>query len=131
MIEMKKPTTDQKYPDKIFSDERIDSLRAQVKNKDAESLLGKSGLAGPLKKRLAERMLEAELNHPLAQQSTQGRRAITATAAAPKRRSRPRVMCPWRFHATGFRLLSLRALRNIRGACLVLMRMCSVCTLAG
>src|SRR5260363_221477 len=33
MIEMKKPTTDKKYPDKIFSDERIDPLLAQVQTK--------------------------------------------------------------------------------------------------
>src|SRR5260363_439475 len=30
MIEMKKRTADKKYPDKIFSDERIDPLLAQV-----------------------------------------------------------------------------------------------------
>src|SRR5260364_84346 len=58
---------------KIFSDERIDPLLSQVQSKDAESLLGETGLAGQLKKRLAERMLEAELNHPLAEQSAQGK----------------------------------------------------------
>jgi putative transposase len=41
----------------------IDQLLAQVQNKDAESILGESGLAGQLKKQLAERMLAAELNH--------------------------------------------------------------------
>ncbi|MDP1211694.1 hypothetical protein Q6268_29290, partial [Klebsiella pneumoniae] len=51
---------------KLFPDELIDQLLAQVENKDAESILGESGLAGLLKKRLAERMLAAELNHHLA-----------------------------------------------------------------
>ena len=31
---------------KLFSDELIDQLLAQVQNKDAESILGESGLAG-------------------------------------------------------------------------------------
>ncbi len=51
------------YP---FPVELIDQLLAQVENKDAESILGESGLAGQLKKMLAERMLSAELNHHLA-----------------------------------------------------------------
>src|SRR5260364_350037 len=38
--------------------------------------------------------------------------AITATAVAPKRCSRLRVMCPWRFHAPGFPLLSVREIRG-------------------
>lgn len=46
--------------------ELIDQLLAQVQNKDAESILGESGLAGQLKKMLAERMLAAELSHHLA-----------------------------------------------------------------
>ena len=50
---------------KLFPDELIDQLLAQVQNKDAESILGESGLAGQLKKQLAERMLAAELNHHL------------------------------------------------------------------
>ena len=41
-------------------------MLAQVENKDAESILGESGLAGQLKKMLAERMLSAELSHHLA-----------------------------------------------------------------
>ena len=45
---------------KLFPDELIDQLLAQVANKDAESILGESGLAGQLKKRLAERMLAAD-----------------------------------------------------------------------
>lgn len=48
-----------------FSDELIDQLLAHVKGKDAESLLGESGLVGQLKKQLAERMLAAELTHHL------------------------------------------------------------------
>jgi putative transposase len=51
---------------KLFPDELIDQLLAQVQNKDAESILGESGLAGLLKKQLAERMLAAELTHHLA-----------------------------------------------------------------
>ena len=50
---------------KLFPDELIDQLLTQVQNKDAESILGESGLAGQLKKQLAERMLAAELNHHL------------------------------------------------------------------
>jgi transposase-like protein len=53
------------YP---FPVELIDQLLAQVENKDAESILGESGLAGQLKKMLAERMLSAELSHHLANQ---------------------------------------------------------------
>ena len=48
-----------------FSDELLDQLLAQVRGKDAESLLGESGLVGQLKKQLAERMLSAELGHHL------------------------------------------------------------------
>jgi putative transposase len=51
------------YP---FPVELIDQLLSQVENKDAESILGESGLAGQLKKMLAERMLTAELTHHLA-----------------------------------------------------------------
>lgn len=50
---------------KLFPDELIDQLLAQVQNKNAESILGESGLAGQLKKQLAERMLAAELDHHL------------------------------------------------------------------
>ncbi|MBQ5943078.1 IS256 family transposase [Massilia sp. AB1] len=57
----KKPKT----PD-LIPVELIDQLLAQVQNKDAESILGESGLAGQLKKMLAERMLAAELSHHLA-----------------------------------------------------------------
>src|SRR5260364_97840 len=61
MIDKMKKDTPRTQSNKIFSDERIDPLLSQVQSKDAESLLGETGLAGQLKKRLAERMLEAEL----------------------------------------------------------------------
>jgi transposase-like protein len=48
------------YP---FLVELIDQLLARVENKDAESILGESGLAGQLKKMVAERTLTAELSH--------------------------------------------------------------------
>lgn len=48
-----------------FSDDLLDQLLEQVQGRDAESLLGESGLVGQLKKQLAERMLGAELNHHL------------------------------------------------------------------
>lgn len=38
---------------KLFPDELIDKLLAQVQNKDAESILGESGLTGQLKTQLA------------------------------------------------------------------------------
>ena len=53
----------QRKPKGPFSDELLDQLLAQVSGKDAESLLGESGLIGQLKKQLAERMLAAELSH--------------------------------------------------------------------
>lgn len=44
-------------PPKLFPDELIDQLLAQVQNKDAESRFSvESGLAGLLKMQLAERM---------------------------------------------------------------------------
>jgi putative transposase len=52
--------------------ELIDQLLAQVQNKDAESILGEAGLAGQLKKMLAERMLAAELTHHLANETDGG-----------------------------------------------------------
>ena len=58
---------------KLFPDELIDQLLAQIQNKDAESVLGESGLAGQLKKRLAERMLAAELTHHLENEAEQGK----------------------------------------------------------
>lgn len=64
----KKPKTP-----KLLPDELIDQLLAQVEGKDAESILGESGLAGLLKKQLAERMLAAELSHHLSAEATQGK----------------------------------------------------------
>ncbi len=58
---------------KLFPDELIDQLLAQVENKDAESILGESGLAGLLKKQLAERILAAELKHHLEQEAEEKR----------------------------------------------------------
>src|ERR1017187_1833471 len=55
-----------------FSDDLLDQLLDQVKGRDAESLLGESGLVGQLKKQLAERMLSAELNHHLATERASG-----------------------------------------------------------
>jgi transposase-like protein len=60
----KKPKKQKAAPP--FPVELIDQLLASVQNKDAESILGESGLAGQLKKMLAERMLAAELTHHLA-----------------------------------------------------------------
>jgi hypothetical protein len=68
------------YP---FPVELIDQLLAQVENKDAEAILGESGLAGQLKKMLAERMLTAELSHHLSSGARPAR--TTATAAARRR----------------------------------------------
>lgn len=58
---------------KLFPDELIGQSLAQVQGKDAESILGESGLAGQLKKQLAERMLAAELSHHLDAETEQGR----------------------------------------------------------
>src|SRR5260363_165586 len=83
MIDKMKKDTPRTQSNKIFSDERIDPLLSQVQSKDAESLLGETGLAGQLKKRLAERMLEAELSHHLKQQNAQGK-----TQRSPQRQRR-------------------------------------------
>jgi putative transposase len=66
----KKPKK-QKAPE-LISAELLDQLIAQVEDKNVESILGESGLAGQLKKLLAERMLTAELNHHLANEETAG-----------------------------------------------------------
>jgi transposase-like protein len=75
MTEVMSPTKKPKKPKapKLFPDELIDQLLAQVQNKDAESILGESGLAGQLKKQLAERMLNAELTHHLDTENKQGK----------------------------------------------------------
>ena len=60
----KKPARTRR-PKGPLPDELIDQLLSQIQGKDAESVLGESGLAGQLKKQLAERMLAAELTHHL------------------------------------------------------------------
>src|SRR5260364_286452 len=120
MIDKMKKDTPRTQSSKIFSDERIDPLLSQVQSKDAESLLGETGLAGQLKKRLAERMLEAELNHPLAEQSPQGKTGNHRNGSSAKTVSRLRVIDRWIFRETGFPRLSLRSLPKINGACLAL-----------
>lgn len=69
-MQSKKPKTP-KLPN--FPDGLIDQLLSQIEHKDAESILGEFSLAGLLKKRLAERMLAAELNHHLAIESDEGK----------------------------------------------------------
>ena len=69
---------------KLFPDELIDQLLAQIQNKDAESVLGESGLAGQLKKQLAERMLSAELSHHLAAEAEQGKAGNHRNGTSPK-----------------------------------------------
>ena len=69
---------------KLFPDELIDQLLAQVQNKDAESILGESGLAGQLKKQLAERMLAAELTHHLATEAVQQAAGNHRNGTSPK-----------------------------------------------
>ena len=48
-----------------FSDELLDQLLSHLQGRDAESLLGESGLVGQLKKQLMERMLAGELTQHL------------------------------------------------------------------
>jgi hypothetical protein len=69
---------------KLFPDELIDQLLTQVQNKDAESILGESGLAGQLKKQLAERMLAAELNHHLTAEAVQQAAGNHRNGTSPK-----------------------------------------------
>ena len=69
---------------KLFPDELIDQLLTQVQNKDAESILGESGLAGQLKKQLAERMLAAELNHHLTTEAAQQAAGNHRNGTSPK-----------------------------------------------
>ncbi|MCV9986420.1 transposase, partial [Burkholderia pseudomallei] len=68
----------------MFPDELIDQLLAQVQGKDAESILGESGLAGQLKKQLAERMLAAELSHHLEAETEQGKAGNHRNGTSPK-----------------------------------------------
>jgi putative transposase len=86
MTEVMSTTKKPKKPKapKLFPDELIDQLLAQVQNKDAESVLGESGLAGQLKKQLAERMLTAELDHHLDTETRQGRAGNHRNGSSPK-----------------------------------------------
>ena len=78
----KKPTRKRKAKGPL-PDELVDQLLAELKGKDAETVLGTSGLAGRLKKQLAERMLAAELSHHL-----RGEAAQSADTLARRRNHR-------------------------------------------
>src|SRR3990172_3678760 len=100
-------------PSGPFSKELIDQLLSQVQGKDAESLLGKSGLVGQLKKQLAERMLSAELSHHLSAVAPQGEAVTTATAPAPRPCSTPAGHYNSISRATASRALTPFLLPNI------------------
>jgi putative transposase len=55
-----------------------------MQSKNAESILGESGLAGQLKKQLAERMLAAELTHHLEVEAEQGKSGNHRNGTSPK-----------------------------------------------
>ncbi len=74
----KKPPRKRK-PKGPLPDELIDQLLSELQSKDAHSVLGESGLAGRLKKQLAERMLAAELSYHLDSESA----AASDTAVKP------------------------------------------------
>jgi transposase-like protein len=78
----KKPR--KRKPQGPFSNELLDQLLAQVSGKDAESLLGESGLIGQLKKQLAERMLSAELSHHLASEAADEKMGNHRNGSSPK-----------------------------------------------
>jgi putative transposase len=78
----KKPR--KRKPSGPFSNELLDQLLAQVSGKDAESLLGESGLIGQLKKQLAERMLSAELSHHLASEAADEKAGNHRNGSSPK-----------------------------------------------
>lgn len=71
MTDAPKPARKRK-PKGPFSDELIDQLLSKAQGQDAQSLLGDSGVVGQLKKRLAERMLAAELSHHLEKEAAAG-----------------------------------------------------------
>lgn len=79
-----KPKKSKAKAPKLFPDELIDQLLAQVQNKNAESILGESGLAGQLKKQLADRMLAAELTHHLHAEAGQGKAGNHRNGTSPK-----------------------------------------------
>ncbi|PPB82859.1 MULTISPECIES: hypothetical protein [Mycetohabitans] len=83
---------------KLFPNELIDQLLAQVQSKDAESILGESGLAGQLKKQLAQRMLAAELTHHLESEVEQGKDGNYRNGTRPQTVITPSgVRCTWRW----------------------------------
>lgn len=67
-----------------FSNELLDQLLAQASGKDADNLLGESGLIGQLKKQLAERMLAAELTHHLASEDLDEGAGNHGNGSSPK-----------------------------------------------
>ena len=78
----KKPR--KRKPKGPFSEELLDQLLAHVKGKDAESLLGESGLVGQLKKQLAERMLAGELTQHLRTEAAAGSVRNHRNGTSPK-----------------------------------------------
>src|SRR3970040_832292 len=78
----KKPR--KRKPTGPFSNELLDQLLAQVSGKDAESLLGESGLIGQLKKQLAERMLSAELSHHLVSEAADDKMGNHRNGSSPQ-----------------------------------------------
>ena len=70
-----------------FSKELLDQLLA---GRDPKTVLDSGGLIGDLKKALAERMLNAEMDVHWTRSLKPGSPTI-ATAAAPRRCSRPRA----------------------------------------
>lgn len=111
------------YP---FPVELIDQLLAQVENKDAESILGESGLAGQLKKMLAERMLTAELSHHLASEDQAGKNY--RNGSSPKKVLTPAASCSWTFRATVCRALSPSWWASTNAVCRASMTTSSACT---
>jgi hypothetical protein len=87
---------------KLFPDELIDQLLAQVQTKDARSILGESGLAGQLKKQLAERMLAAELNHHLTTEVAQQPAAGNHRNGTSPKTVTPAANCGWIIRVTGW-----------------------------
>ena len=83
---MTEPTkkTRKRKPTGSFSNELLDQLLSQVSGKDAESLLGESGLIGQLKKQLAERMLVAELSHHLSSEAADEENGNHRNGSSPK-----------------------------------------------
>jgi len=71
-------------PQGPFSSELLDQLLSQAQGRDAESLLGESGLIGQLKKQLAERMLSAELTHHLKTEDAVEKRGNHRNGSSPK-----------------------------------------------